>query len=74
MKILPKKKTREASINTDVSFAPQDNVIMETVLEHVCTEFDKFETDVEVNKSDSDPDYHPSSEDSESENFYPECS
>ena len=30
-----KKKTRKASVNTDISFAPQENVIMETVRKYL---------------------------------------
>ena len=71
VKIPPKRKTREASVNTDISFAPQENVIMETVSENISTE-SYHETDIEENESDSDPDYYRSSDGSESENFYPE--
>ena len=31
-----------------------------------------YETEIEKNESDSDPDYYPSSDGSESENFHPE--
>ena len=71
VKIPPKKKTREASANTDISFAPQENVIMEIVSENISAE-SYYETDIEENESDSDPDYYPSSDGSESENFHPE--
>ena len=71
VKIPPKNKIREASVNTDISFAPQENVIMETVSENISTE-SYHETDIEENESDSDPDYYRSSDGSESENFYPE--
>ena len=68
VKIPPKRKTREASVNTDISFAPQENVIMETVSENISTE-SYYETDIEKNESDSDPDYYPSSDGSESKIF-----
>ena len=71
VKIPPKKKTREASVNTDTSFAPQENVIMETVSENISAE-SYYETNIEKNESDSDPDYYPSSDGSESKNFHPE--
>ena len=72
VKIPPKKKTREASVNTEnISFPPQENVIMETVSENISAE-SYYETDIEKNESDSDPDYYPSSDGSESENFHPE--
>ena len=64
-----KKKTRKASVNTDISFAPQENAIMETVSENISAE-SYYETDIEENESDSDPDYYPSSDGSES--FHPE--
>ena len=70
-KIPPKKKTREASVNTDISSAPQENVIMETVSENISTE-SYYETDIVENENDSDPDYYPSSDGSESKNFHPE--
>ena len=44
---------------------------METVSENISTE-SYYETDIEENESDSDPDYYPSSDGSESENFHPE--
>ena len=44
---------------------------METVSENISTE-SYYETDIEKNESDSDPDYYPSSDGSESENFHPE--
>ena len=71
VKIPPRKKTHETSVNTDSSFAPQENVVMETVLENISTE-SYYETDIEENESDSDPDYYPLSDGSESENFDPE--
>ena len=43
--------------NTDISFALQENVIMETVSENISAE-SCFETDIEENESDSDPDYY----------------
>ena len=52
VKIPPKRKTREASVNTDISFAPQENVIMETVSENTSTE-SYYETDIEENEKDS---------------------
>ena len=71
LKIPPKKKTCEASVNTDISFAPQENVIMETVSENISAE-SYYETDIEENESDSDPHYYPSSDGSENENFHPD--
>ena len=71
VKVPPKKKTCKVSVNTDISFAPQENVIMETVSENISTE-SYYETDIEENESDSGPDYYPSSDGSESENFHPE--
>ena len=71
VKIPPKRKTREASVNTDISFAPQENVIMETVSQNISAE-SYYEIDIEENESDLDPDYYPSSDGSESENFHPE--
>ena len=71
VKIPPKRKTREASVNTDISFAPQENVIMETVSENISAE-SCYETNIEENESYSDPDYYPLSDGSQSENFNPE--
>ena len=71
VKIPPKNKIREASVNTDISFAPQENVIMETVSENISAE-SYYETDIEENESDWDPDYYSSIDGSESENFHPE--
>ena len=71
VKIPPKRKTREASVNTDISFAPQENVIMETVSENISAE-SCYETNIEENESYSDPDYYPLSDGSESESFRPE--
>ena len=44
---------------------------METVSENISAE-SYYETDIEENESDLDPDYYPSSDGSESENFHPE--
>ena len=41
---------------------------METVSENISAE-SYYETDIEENESDLDPDYYPSSDGSESENF-----
>ena len=71
VKIPQKKKTREASVNTDISLVRQENVIMETVSENISAE-SYYENNIEENESDSDPDYYPSSDGSESENFHPE--
>ena len=57
VKIPPKRKIREATVNTDISFALQENVIMETVSENISAE-SYFETDIEENETDSDPDYY----------------
>ena len=43
---------------------------METVSENTSTE-SYYETYIEENESDSGPDYHPSSNGFESENFHP---
>ena len=53
VKISPKKKTRKASVNTDISFALQQNVIMETVSENISAEL-YYETNIEENEIDSD--------------------
>ena len=71
VKIPQKNKTRGASVNTDISLAPQENVIMETVSENISAE-SYYENNIEENESDSDPDYYPSSDGSESENSHPE--
>ena len=71
VKIPPKKRTRKGSVNTDISFVPQENVIMETVSENISAE-SYYETNVKENESDSDSDYYPSNDGSESENFHPE--
>ena len=42
---------------------------METVSENISAE-SYYETDIEENESDLDPDYYPSSDGSESENFW----
>ena len=58
VKIPPKKKTREEPVSSDISFAPQKNVIMETVSENISAET-YYETDIAENKSDPNPNYYP---------------